>query len=313
MRVFLAGATGAIGRPLVRRLVAAGHEVVGTTRSDSRADLIRADGGEPVVVDALDRDALVSAVVDAEPDAVIHQLTQIPGDMNPRRMPQQFEVTDRLRTEGTRNLVAGARAANAGRLIAQSIAFAYRWDDSDHGLKTEDDLLMGDEAPAAFRRTVNAVAELERTVIDAGGIVLRYGYFYGPGTSYAASDGATAARVRKRQFPIIGDGGGVFPFVHVDDAAAATVAALGHESSDIFNIVDDDPAPLREWLPVYADAIGAKRPVGVPKLAARIVAGKMASDGATKMRGVSNEKAKRELGWQPRWSSWRDGFREAAG
>jgi nucleoside-diphosphate-sugar epimerase len=313
MRVFVAGATGAIGRPLVRQLVQAGHYVAGTTRSPARAEVIRADGGEPVVVDALDRDALMEAVVDAEPDAVVHQLTQIPSDINPRKMAEQFELTDRLRTEGTRNLADAARAADAGRLIAQSIAFAYRLDGPAGTLKAEDDPLLGEDAPASFRRTALALAELERIVRDAGGIVLRYGYFYGPGTTYAATDGAMAARVRKRGFPIVGDGGGVWPFIHVDDAAAATVAALGHGSSDTFNVVDDDPAPVRDWLPEYAAAIGAKPPRRVPKLAARIAAGKLAADWATGMRGASNEKAKRELGWAPRYSSWRQGFREAAG
>jgi 2-alkyl-3-oxoalkanoate reductase len=313
MRVFVAGATGAIGRPLVRQLVQSGHDVAGTTRSESRADRIRADGGEPVVVDALDRDALLAAVANARPNAVVHQLTQIPDDLNPRKMGEQFEMTDRLRTEGTHNLVDAARAAGAGRFVAQSIAFAYRMDGPAGELKTEADPLLGDDAPGSFRHIVQAVAQMERTVVDAGGLVLRYGYFYGPGTSYAASDGATAARVRKRGFPIVGDGGGVFPFIHVDDAAAATVAALEHGDPGVYNVVDDDPAPLREWLPVYAEAIGAKPPRRVPKLAAWIAAGKVAADGATKMRGASNAKAKRELGWEPRYSSWRQGFFEAAG
>jgi 2-alkyl-3-oxoalkanoate reductase len=311
MKVFVAGATGAIGRPLVRALTGGGHEVVGTTRSESRAERIRADGGRPVILDALDRDAVMSAVADARSDAVVHQLTQIPADMNPRKMREEFEVTDRLRTEGTRNLVDAAQAAGARRIVAQSIAFGYRMD--GNGLKTEDDELLGDDAPATFQRTVAAVATLERTVLDAGGIVLRYGYFYGPGTSYAASDGAVAARVRKRGFPVVGDGGGVFPFIHVDDAAAATVAALDRGDPGVYNIVDDEPAPLRDWLPVYAEAVGAKQPRRVPKLAARIAAGKMAAEGATKMRGVSNEKARRDLGWEPRYASWRQGFSEAAG
>jgi 2-alkyl-3-oxoalkanoate reductase len=311
MKVFVAGATGVIGRPLVRALTEAGHEVVGTTRSEGRAGRIRADGGRPVILDALDRDAVIAAVADARPDAVVHQLTQIPADMNPRKMREEFLVTDRLRTEGTRNLVDAAQAAGVQRIVAQSIAFAYRMD--GNGLKTEDDALLGDDAPATFQRTVEAVATLERTVLDAGGIVLRYGYFYGPGTSYAASDGPTAARVRKRGFPVVGDGGGVFPFIHVDDAATATVAALDRGDPGVYNIVDDDPAPLREWLPVYAEAVGAKPPRRVPKLAARIAAGKMAAEGATKMRGVSNEKAKSELGWEPRYASWRQGFFEGAG
>ena len=313
MRVFVAGATGAIGRPLVRQLVEAGHEVTGTTRSESRAGLIRQDGGDPVVLDALDRDAVLSAVAEARPDAVIHQLTQIPPDLNPRRMADEFAMTNRLRTEGTHNLVDAARAAGARRVIAQSIAFIYRMDGRPDEVKTESDPLMGDDAPQSVRGIVAAVAEMERTVLDAGGIVLRYGYFYGPGTSYAASDGATAERVRKRGFPIVGDGGGIFPFIHVEDAAAATVAALDRGDPGVYNVVDDEPAPLREWMPVYAEAVGAKRPWRVPKLAARIAAGRMAADGATKMRGVSNAKARRELGWEPRYPSWRQGFFEAAG
>ena len=297
----------------MRQLVQAGHEVSGTTRSESRAGLIREDGGDPVVVDALDRGALVSAVAGARPDAVVHQLTLIPSEINPRKMAEQFEVTDRLRTEGTHNLVDAARAAGARRVIAQSIAFVYRMDGRPDEVKTESDPLMGDDAPQSVRGIAAAVAEMERTVLDAGGIVLRYGYFYGPGTSYAASDGATAQRVRKRGFPIVGDGAGVFPFIHVDDAAAATVAALERGDPGVYNVVDDEPAPLREWMPVYAEAVGAKPPRRVPKLAARIAAGKMAAEGATKMRGVSNEKAKRELGWEPRYPSWRQGFFEAAG
>src|SRR3954451_15027738 len=313
MRVFLAGATGAIGRPLVRQLVAAGHDVTGTTRSESRADLIREDGGDPVILDALDRAAVLAAVADAHPDAIVHQLTQIPDDINPRKMAEQFAMTDRLRTEGTHNLVDAGRAAGVRRLIAQSIAFVYRMDGRPDEVKTESDPLMGDDAPQSVRGIVAAVAPMERTVLDAGGIVLRYGYFYGPGTSYAASGGASAERVRKRGFPVVGDGAGLFPFIHVDDAAAATVAALDRGDPGVYNIVDDEPAPLREWLPVYAEAIGAKPPRRVPKLAARIAAGKVAAEGATRMRGVSNEKARRELGWEPRYPSSRQGFFDAAG
>ena len=310
MRIFIGGATGAIGRPLVRRLVAAGHEVTGTTRSPGRADVLRAEGAEAVVVDALDRHALVQAVVAARPEAVVHQLTQIPADLNPRKLAEQFAATNRLRSEGTRNLVDAARAAGAQRVVAQSIAFSYRFDGE---LKTEDDPLMGDEGPADYRAVAHAVAELERTVLDAGGLVLRYGWFYGPGTGYAASDGAIAATVRKRGFPIVGDGGGVYSFVHVEDAAAATVCAVERGDPGVYNVVDHDPAPVREWLPAYAEAIGAKPPRRVPALAARIAAGSWMTTAATKMRGASNEKARRELGWQPEHPSWRTGFRDAAG
>jgi nucleoside-diphosphate-sugar epimerase len=196
--------------------------------------------------------------------------------------------------------------------VAQSIAFAYRVDGPADAMKDEDDPLIGADAPADFRKIAESVATLERTVLDAGGAVLRYGYFYGPGTGYAASDGAIAARVRKRGFPIVGDGGGVYSFIHVDDAAAATVAALERGASGLYNVVDDDPAPVRDWLPVYAKAIGAKPPRRVPTLAARIAAGSWMTEVATKTRGASNEKAKRELGWAPRYPSWRQGFLEAA-
>src|SRR3954453_20509608 len=313
MRVFLAGATGAIGRPLVRQLVAAGHDVTGTTRSESRADLIREDGADPVVLDALDRVAVIAAVADAHPDAIVHQLTQIPADVNPRKMAEQFAMTDRLRTEGTHNLVDAGRAAGVRRLIAQSIAFVYRMDGRPDEVKTEGDPLMGDDAPQSVHGIVAAVAEMERTVLYAGGIVLRYGYFYGPGTSYAASDGATAERVRKRGFPVVGDGAGLFPFIHVDDPAAAPVAALGRGEPGVYNVVDDEPAPLREWMPVYAEAIGAGRPLPVPHFFSRLVAGPFGAALATQLRGASNAKAKRELGWEPRYPSWRQGFGEVLG
>jgi nucleoside-diphosphate-sugar epimerase len=313
MRILVAGATGAIGRPLVRQLVQAGHEVSGTTRSERRADLIRDDGGKPVVVDALDRDALIEAAVDAKPDVVVHELTEIPADMNPRKFAQAFEATDRLRTEATRNLIDAAGAAGADPPIAQSIAFAYRLDGNPGKLKTEDEPLIGAAAPKGFRRSALAIEEMERAVLDAGGTVLRYGYFYGPGTAYAATDGAIAARVRKRGFPIVGDGGGRFSFIHVDDAAAATVRAAETGAEGIFNVVDDEPAPLREWLPVYADSLDAKPPRKVPPLVARMAAGKWMTLGATQARGASNAKAKAELGWEPRWPSWREGFLQAAG
>jgi nucleoside-diphosphate-sugar epimerase len=313
MRVFIAGATGAIGRPLVRHLVAAGHQVVGTTRSERRAALIREDGGQPAVVDALDHDALIPAVATAHPDVVVHQLTQIPDDLNPRKFAAAFEATDRLRTEGTRNLVDAARTAGVERLIAQSIAFAYRIGGEPGELNREDDPLVGSDAPKEFRRSAESVVELERTVLDAGGLVLRYGYFYGPGTAYAASDGAVAARVRKRGFPMVGGGDGVFPMIHVEDAAGATAAAVERGAPGVYNVVDDDPAPLREFLPAYAEALGAKRPRRVPKLAARIAVGKWASIGMTQACGASNAKAREELGWEPRYPSWRQGLAGAPG
>jgi nucleoside-diphosphate-sugar epimerase len=313
VRVLVAGATGAIGRPLVRRLVAGGHEVFGTTRSESRADRVRADGGEPVVVDALDHDAVVDAVVAVRPDAVVHELTAIPADVNPRRMAADFEQTDRLRTEGTRALIDGADASGASRIVAGSVALAYRQDGDAAVSKTEDDPLVGASAPKDFLHTALAIEALERSILDAGGLVLRYGHFYGPGTAYAGSDGALAARVRKRGFPIVGDGGGVFSFIHVDDAAAATAAALERGAPGVYNVVDDEPAPLREWLPVYAQALGAKPPRTVPAFAARIAAGEWTTLSATRSRGASNAKARSELGWEPRYPSWRHGFAEALG
>lgn len=313
MRIFLAGATGAIGRPIARRLAAAGHEVVGTTRSNDRASRIREDGGQPVVLDALDSDAVHAAVEAARPDVVVHQLTQIPDDLNPRKFAAQFEATDRLRTEGTRILIDAARSAGADRIIAQSIAFAYRLDGPLGELKTEDDPLVGADAPKDFRRAGEAIAALERSVLNAGGTVLRYGYFYGAGTAYAANDGALAARVRKRGFPIVGAGEGVFSFIHVEDAAAATAAAVERGAPGVYNVVDDEPAPLREWLPAYAKAIGAKPPRRVPTLAARIAAGPWTTQIATRARGATNAKARRELGWEPEYPSWRQGFTESAG
>jgi nucleoside-diphosphate-sugar epimerase len=313
MRVFVAGATGAVGQPLVRQLVAAGHEVHGTTRSERRADLVRAAGGEAVVVDALDHDTFVQAVVAVRPDAVVHALTAIPADIDPRRLAADFALTDRLRTEGTRSLIDGADASGASRIVAGSIALAYRQDGDRDAPKTEADPLIGAGAPKDFLHTALAVDTLEASVVEAGGIVLRYGHFYGPGTAYAAGDGAIAARVRKRAFPIVGDGGGVFSFIHVEDAAAATVAAIERGAPGVYNVVDDEPAPLREWLPVYAQALGAKPPRRVPALAARIAAGRWMALTATQGRGASNTKARRELGWEPRYPSWRQGFAEGLG
>jgi nucleoside-diphosphate-sugar epimerase len=226
-------------------------------------------------------------------------------------MEEQAAGNDRIREEGTRNLVDAARTAGTRRIVAQSIAFAYG---PVGGLKTEDDPLF-DDAPWPFSRSVNALHALENAVTRTEGIeglVLRYGFFYGPGSSYAP-DGFLAGEVRKRRFPIIGKGAGVFSLIHVDDAAAATVAAAERGAPGIYNIVDDDPAPVREWLPAYAEALGAKRPFRIPKLIARFVAGEYTTQMATELRGASNERAKRELGWSPRYASWRQGFREALG
>jgi nucleoside-diphosphate-sugar epimerase len=304
MRVFVAGATGAIGRPLVAQLAAAGHEVVALTRSRDAADRLRASGVEPVVADALDRDDVVEAIRAAYPQAVVHQLTAIPRVLRPRKFAEDFALTNRLRTEGTRNLLAGATAAGAERFVAQGIAFAYP--PGGDSPKTEADPLWR-EAPGGFRAGVEALAEMEAAALGANGTVLRYGLFYGPGTAYAA-DGAVADDVRRRRMPIVGDGNGCFPFIHVDDAAAAAVAALASDARGAFNVVDDEPARLGEWLPRYAELLGAPPPRRVPKLLARLAAGAVGVHYMTALPLVSNARARQELGWAPCYPTWREGF-----
>jgi len=277
------------------------------TRSEKNAAALRETGAAATVVDVFDAEALSAAMGEASPEVVVHQLTAIPENLDPRKMEAQFEATNRLRTEGTRNLLVAARECGAHRFISQSIAFAYA--PREGGLHGEDDPLWSEATPIFA-----AVEAMEGQVLGAEGLeglVLRYGFFYGPGTSYAP-DGGTAATVRKRQFPVMGRGEGEWPFIHIDDAAGATVAAVGRGAPGVYNVVDDDPAPLREWLPVFAEAIGAKKPFRVPKLMARLAAGKMVTHYGTGLRGASNEKAKRELGWQPRFASWREGFRFSA-
>jgi nucleoside-diphosphate-sugar epimerase len=301
-----------LGRRLLPQLREAGHEVVGMTRSEEKAGALREAGAEPVVCDAFDGERLHETVGSARPDAVVHELTDIPKAINPRKLEEQFATNDRLRSEGTRNLADAAAAAGARRLVAQSIAFAYTH--AGDGLKSEDDPLFLD-APPPFRRSVEALRDLEEAVtgtVGIEGVVLRYGYFYGPGTAFA-SDGSSAEMVRKRRYPIVGRGTGVWSFIHVDDAARATVLALERGSPGAYNVVDDEPAPVSEWLPAYAEALGAKPPRRVPKLLARIAAGRYGTAAMTTQRGASNAKAKRELGWEPRYPSWRQGFREALG
>jgi nucleoside-diphosphate-sugar epimerase len=304
VRVFVAGATGAIGRPLVAQLRAAGHEVVGMTRSDERAEALRAAGAEAVIADALDADAVRRAVEAAQPDVVVNELTDLDRPLNPRKYAEWLEGTNRLRTEGTRNLVEAARAAGGPRVISQSVAFGYTF---EPGVKSEDAPLLGTDAGSM----ADAIRELERRTLDADGIVLRYGFFYGPGTAYHRG-GQQIELIEKRQMPIIGDGGGHFPFIHVDDAAAATVAAIERGAPGVYNIVDDEPAAAREWIPDLAAVIGAPKPRRIPKFVARLLAGRLAAM-ATQMQPVTNAKAKAELGWQPRYASWRDGFRAELG
>jgi nucleoside-diphosphate-sugar epimerase len=308
MRVFVAGASGAIGKPLVRQLLAAGHEVTGMTRRQERAEEIRAAGAEAAVCDAFDAAALRDAVVAARPEAVVHALTALPQRYNPK--DDYLAATNRVRTEGTRNLLAAAQAAGVRRIVAESIAFAYR--PEGEWVKSEEAPLFTG-VPGRFGVTFGAVAELERQVLEAEGtegVVLRFGWLYGPGTYYDRG-GQQADEVMKRRLPIVGKGTGTFSFVHVDDAAAAIVAALERGATGVYNVVDDEPAPLREWVPVYAEALGAKGPRRVPVWLARLVAGKDVAASAVGLRGASNAKARRELGWEPAHPSWRQGFRDA--
>jgi nucleoside-diphosphate-sugar epimerase len=309
VKVFVAGASGAIGRPLVRQLVAAGHEVTGTTRSEERAETIRAAGARAAVCDALDAAALHAAVTEAAPEVVVHQLTALPDRFDPRDK-EIYAATNRLRGEGTRNLMDAARFAGARRLVCQSIAFAYAPGRKPEVKDEDAPLALG--APAPFGDGVRTIDAMERVVVAAEGmegLVLRYGWFYGPGTYYG-EDGSMARDVKKRRFPVIGKGTGLYSFVHVDDAAGATVAAVERGAPGVYNVVDDEPAAMRDWLPAYAAAIGAKRPLRVPVWVARLVVGRIATV-ADAQPGASNAKAKRELAWEPRWRTWREGFRHA--
>jgi nucleoside-diphosphate-sugar epimerase len=312
MRVFVAGASGAIGTQLVPQLVAAGHVVTGMTRSPAKSDLLCALGARPAVADALDADAVARAVAEAEPEVIVHQLTALTGEMDLRHPDRVFGMTNRLRTEGTDHLLAAARAVGVRRFIAQSNAIPPGLAARTGGpVKTEDDPLT-DDVPAGMRPALDAIRHLEDAVtgIDwAEGLALRYGGFYGPGTSLSADPGsAMSSAIRKRRVPILGDGGGIWSFVHVHDAASATVAAVERGAPGIYHVADDEPAPVREWLPYLAEQLGAKKPLRVPRLVGRWLAGEAVVAMMTEMRGVSNAKAKQVLDWQPRWSTWRLGF-----
>lgn len=312
MRVFFAGASGVIGPHLIPRLREAGHEVVALTRTPSKVSSLAASGAEPVVCDVLDAGAIRDAVVAAKPEAVIHQLTDLPREMSPKAMREGLEATGRVRTEGTANLIAAAREAGARRVVAQSIAFAYA--PLGGSVKSEEDPLHLDSDGPALA-TTEAVAELERTVTGAEeleGLALRYGFWYGPGTTYSR-EGHWAKEVARRRLPVIGKGGGVTSFVHVDDVASATILALERGDRGVYNVVDDDPAPAREWIPAYAKAVGAPPPRKIPAFVARLVAGPYAVYMMTELRGASNAKVKSELGFEPRWPSWRKGFAEGLG
>ena len=277
-------------------------------RSLDKAEAIRGAGAEPVVADALDKEAVMTAVQRAEPEIVVHELTALPSRLNIRRFDQEFELTNRLRREGTDHLLAAARAAGARRLVAQSFA---GWPYAPEGgpVKSEEDPLDPDPPPS-FRSTLDAIRYLETAVVSAEGLeglALRYGPFYGPGTSIGEG-GSIVEDVRRRRVPVVGTGAGVWSFLHIDDAAEATLAAMERGSPGIYNVVDDDPAPVAEWLPALAAAIGAKPPRRVPAWLARLAIGEHGVAMMTRIRGATNAKAKRELGWQPPWSSWREGF-----
>jgi nucleoside-diphosphate-sugar epimerase len=315
MKVFVAGATGVLGRELVPQLVAQGHDVVGMTRSGSKQDLVRSLGARPVVADALDPDAVAQAVASAEPEVIVHQLTALSGDFDLRKIDRFFETTNRLRTEGTDHLLAAGRAVGARRFVAQSYA-GFPAARTGGPVKGED-APFDPDPPKRLRPNLAAIRYLEEAVSGADwleGLVLRYGAFYGPGTTLSADpDAAHTAAVRKRQFPLVGDGGGVWSFIHIDDAAAATAVAVERGEPGIYNVVDDDPAAVRDWLPELVSALGAKPPRRVPRWLGRLLAGEAATVMMTDVRGASNAKAKRELGWQPHYASWRQGFAQGLG
>ena len=311
MRVFVAGATGAIGKQLVPRLVAVGHEVHGMTRSESKQAMLYELGAVPVVADALDPDQVAEAVGRARPDVIVHQLTAI-GALDMRHFDRDFAQTNRLRTEATDHLLSAGQAVGVRRFVAQGIAGYGAYARTGGPVKSEEDPL--DPAPAQeMRETLAAIRHLEEVVLGARwteGIVLRYGAFYGPGTSMAPGE-EQFELVRRRKFPLVGDGGGVWSFIHVADAAEATVAAVEHGARGVYNVVDDDPAPVAEWLPALARTLGANKPMRVPRFIGRLFAGEAGALMMTELRGASNAKAKRELGWRPAHPSWRQGFAAA--
>jgi nucleoside-diphosphate-sugar epimerase len=303
MRVFVAGAGGAVGRRLVPQLVARGHEVIASTRKPETMAAIRALGATPVVVDGLDAASVGEAIARAEPEAIIHEMTALSGAPDFKHFDDWFAATNRLRTTGTEHLLAAARAAGVRRFIAQSYT---GWNNARDGgpIKTEDDPL--DPHPAmAQTETLAAIKFVERAVLAAPleGLALRYGNLYGPGASESIVE-----LIRGRKLPVIGSGAGIWSCTHIDDAAGATVAALERGAPGIYNIVDDDPASVAEFLPCVAKMVGAKPPLHVPVWLGRLLAGDVAVQMMTEARGASNAKAKRELGWEPIWPSWRDGF-----
>ncbi len=305
MRVFVVGASGAIGTRLIPQLVQRGHEVIGSSRSPDRAARLSRLGAHSVVLDALDASAVREAVAALRPDAIIYQATALASLGDFKHFDRSFAQTNRLRTEGTANLLAAAREAGVRRVIAQSYA-CHRYARQGGPVKTEEDPLDPTPVPA-MRETLAAMKYLDQAVTDAGGIALRYGSFYGN------PEDPLVDAIRQRSFPIVGDGGGVWSFIHLEDAASATVLALERDGPAIYNVVDDEPAPTRVWLPEIARILGAQPPRRFPRLLARLFAGGAPVVMSTESRGASNAKAKRELGWGPRYPSWRVGFVDTYG
>ena len=303
MRVFVTGATGALGRHLVPGLVGAGHEVTATTRKPGKVAQLREMGAEPVVVDGLDREAVIAAVSAAAPEVIVHEMTALSNMGRLRKVDQEFAATNELRTRGTDNLLAAAGVAGTRRVVAQGHNFVY--ERCGRPVKTEEDPLDSRPVPSAAR-AMAAIRYVDETVplTAPEGIVLRYGTFYGPGASDSLLDA-----VGKRQIPVVGGGTGVWSFIETTDAAAATLAAVEHGAPGVYNVVDDDPAPVSEWLPYLAEVVGAKPPLRLPVWLGRLLAGEFVVDQMINARGSSNEKARRELGWKPRYASWREGFR----
>jgi nucleoside-diphosphate-sugar epimerase len=307
MRVFVTGATGALGRHLIPGLVAAGHEVTATTRTPGKVAALREAGAEAVVVDGLDRDAVIAAVQGAAPEVIMHQMTALAQMRSLRNPDKLFAVTNELRTRGTDNLLTAAARAGTRRVIAQSYVGVNAR--SGPPVKTEEDPLDSQPVPSSAR-TLAALKHVEKTVPNAApeGIVLRYGSFYGPGSSEILLDA-----VRKRQLPVVGGGTGIWSFIEVTDAAAATLAAVDRGEPGVYNVVDSDPAPVARWLPYLAEVLGAKPPLRVPAWLGRPLAGEFVVAQMTSARGSSNDKARKDLGWEPRYASWREGFRAWAG
>ena len=313
MKVFVAGGSGAMGRRLVPRLIADGYEVVVMIRDVGKAPWLRGIGAQPVVADALDGAAVDRAVRASEPEIVIHQLTALAGAQSFKNFDKEFALTNRLRTEGTDHLLEAAQAAGVRRVVAQSYG-NWNYERTGSAVKTEQDPFDPDP-PANQVKSLQAIRYIENAVLNAGGIegiALRYGNFYGPGTGLDLG-GDIVAQVRKRRLPIVGDGAGIWSFVHIDDAAAAAVAAIGHGRPGVYNIADDEPAPVAKWLPDLAAVVGAKPPLHVPVWLGRLAAGEVGVSMMTRIRGTSSAKAKAELGWTPRYQTYREGFRKGLG